>query len=156
MAYDSGVISRFCTKFEIGDPEECWEWLGSISDGGYGWLGVKGRHVKAHRISYEYFNSSEIPEGMQIDHTCVNRKCVNPDHLEAVTQAENLKRALLRRETCKAGHDLNNPDNVRKGTVRKCQVCFKAKNDRNNAKRAERRRQCRKESQVVAPGKTGD
>lgn len=73
----------------------------------------------AHRVAYEQAKGP-IPTGLQIDHLCRNRACVNPDHLEAVTQGENVRRAVPDR--CINGHDLNdNP--YRYHGKRMCRPC---------------------------------
>ncbi len=76
-------------------PQEgCWEWSGYTSRDGYPRLSISNdpkRIVLAHRVSYE-LHKGPIPEGLQIDHLCHNKSCTNPDHLEAVTGAENTRR----------------------------------------------------------------
>lgn len=69
----------------------CWEFTGCKVKGGYGRLWCRGRQVMAHRAAYEEF-VGPIPAGMHLDHICRNTSCVNPDHLEPVTQAENNRR----------------------------------------------------------------
>lgn len=69
----------------------CWIWGGPVSTSGYGRIGAE----YTHRIAYE-MHVGPIPEGMQIDHLCFEKLCANPAHLEAVTQAENLRRQRLR------------------------------------------------------------
>jgi|SaaInlV_100m_DNA_2_1039680.scaffolds.fasta_scaffold62745_2 hypothetical protein len=73
-------------------PDECWPWLGSTNkQTGYGKKRFHNRDYQAHRWMYEQ-KVGKIPEGLTIDHLCKNRSCVNPAHLEPVTQAENVRR----------------------------------------------------------------
>ena len=99
------AIERFDAKF-IPVPESgCWLWLGAISRGGYGVFFVK-KWILAHRAAYELLHGL-IPAGMQIDHLCRVRSCVNPQHLEAVTAAVNTRRgsnAERDKTHCPKGH----------------------------------------------------
>lgn len=79
----------------------CWRWLGGKTWNGYGliWSPEQRKMIYAHRVSYELY-VGPIPEGNQVDHLkppCKYEDCVRPDHLEAVTQAENLRRSNKRR-----------------------------------------------------------
>lgn len=120
---------RFMSHVE--KTEACWNWTGSISLG-YGKFGVnengKWKSVWTHRFSYEMFKGP-IPENLHIDHLCRNRKCVNPDHLEAVTQKINLLRGVgspavnAVKTHCKWGHEFTD-DNIYKDTNGKgCLTC---------------------------------
>lgn len=105
----------------------CWTWLGSRNSNGYGFLGGKRGPRFAHRVSYETF-VGPIADGLQIDHLCRNPRCVNPEHLEAVTPQINVRRGespgarALRRTHCLAGHDYATHGVVRVGR-RICRTC---------------------------------
>lgn len=71
----------------------CWLWTAAAFVSGYGAVRFDGRTSYAHRVVYEH-ERGPIPAGLEIDHKCRNRLCVNPDHLEPVTKAENARRAL--------------------------------------------------------------
>lgn len=83
------MIDRFWMKVQKGPG--CWNWTGAKS-AGYGHFveGYKGKFHPAHRFSYESL-VGPIPEGMQIDHRCMNTLCVNPEHLRPVTHKQNME-----------------------------------------------------------------
>jgi hypothetical protein len=101
----------------------CWEWQRKIDKYGYGHVSIDGKLWLAHRAFYALFKC-EIPSGMHIDHLCRNTRCVNPDHLEPVTQAENNRRA--KRTHCKRGHEFTQdnryPDQNGKRICRACSI----------------------------------
>lgn len=84
--------------FYIPEPNTgCWLWLGAVNEHQYGVRCLPaGKKTKAHRISYE-MAKGPIPDGLVIDHLCRMKCCVNPDHLEAVTQSINVTRSNLAR-----------------------------------------------------------
>lgn len=74
----------------------CWTWLGAVNNHGYGVFGLGGRKAGlglAHRIAYE-LERGEVAEGLVLDHLCHTPACVNPWHLEPVTQGENIRRSI--------------------------------------------------------------
>jgi hypothetical protein len=94
-AYSPRVIGpvdeRLWAKVEGDDYIGCWNWTGSVNEKGYGRLSVNGKPRRAHRLAYEHM-IGEIPQGLELDHLCKNRRCVNPWHLEPVTHLVNVAR----------------------------------------------------------------
>lgn len=88
-------VQRFWAK--VTKTETCWLWTGSLTHDGYGRFRLPTGHVLAHRWSYEQL-VGPIPEGLVLDHVhkrgCRHRNCVNPAHLEPVTNAVNVARAV--------------------------------------------------------------
>lgn len=76
----------------------CWIWIKAMSSTGYGSISVEGRPKNAHKASYEEF-IGPVPEGKVLDHLCRNTACVNPAHLEPVTQSTNVRRGNRARGT---------------------------------------------------------
>lgn len=124
------------------DANECWIYTGTITDQGYGQIGVEGRVRQAYKVAYELF-IGEVPPGLELDHLCHtrdlacisnaecrHRRCVNPWHLEPVTPKENTRRsnnpsAINGRKThCIHGHEFT-PENtyVKPNGHRQCRRC---------------------------------
>lgn len=131
------VAERFWAKVE--KTETCWLWTGASQGGGYGRFG-RGRFaqtgprvVLAHRWSYEHL-VGPIPAGLTVDHLCRTPACVNPEHLELVTLAENTARAraVAGAGRCAQGHDLTKPENIylRAAGGRQCRICSQARKAR--------------------------
>lgn len=89
------VKERFLEKIKKDVSNGCWEWTANKTHGGYGKFWLCGKHVLAHRFSYELFKDS-IPEGKVICHSCDNPWCVNPDHLWLGTQSENIEDSVVK------------------------------------------------------------
>lgn len=133
------VTDRFMRFVEMVPWSGCWIWMGSTSgdkdhpEYDYGKFRLTKMNY-AHRVSYEMFRGP-IPDGLQVDHLCRVRLCVNPFHLEPVTQLENVVRGRsgehqLNRAHCPKGHpydDTNTlylpPNDRRKSANRMCREC---------------------------------
>ena len=125
--------TRFWDKVELDLFTGCWLWTAARHENGYGVLRIDGRNRGAHRVSYE-LHCGPIPEGLVIDHVrargCVHRHCVNPDHLEAVTQRENIMRGdspaavAAKRTECSYGHPLKGENlSLEADGSRRCRIC---------------------------------
>lgn len=132
---------RIEAKVERIPESGCWIWVGSVKRNGYGHM--KALHsngtAPAHRVVYEVYRGP-IPRGMDLDHLCRVRCCVNPLHLEPVTRHENLRRAgvierlqararaMAEATTCTKGHAMT-PENTYvypSGRHRACRICLRA------------------------------
>ncbi|MEW5658304.1 HNH endonuclease signature motif containing protein [Streptomyces cinereoruber] len=133
-------IDRFFTK--VRQDGECWVWAGQ-STGGYGTFAIGERRLRAHRWLYEQMRS-EIPEGLHLDHLCRVTLCVNPWHMEPVTNRVNVLRGTsplalqAARKACVHGHEFTE-ENTRvdwRGH-RNCRTCSRVKSARRQAKKME-------------------
>lgn len=140
MATRKSIIEKI-QMYALPEPNSgCWLWMGNIGKAGYGTIfDVKVR--RAHRVAYELFKGP-IPDGLVLDHLCRVRCCVNPDHLEPVTDRENIKRGLatisaaqvaawakkLARTHCKWGHEFTEENTSRRDNYRLCRACKKLRN----------------------------
>lgn len=113
------LVDRLLAKRTITDSG-CWEWGGQRQPTGYGSIYVEGQQLRTHRVSYDLF-VGPIPENLHIDHLCRNTSCFNPQHLEPVTHAENMRR--LRREQCGKGHAMTDDNIYVYRNKRHCKSC---------------------------------
>lgn len=119
----------FWPKVNVGWTDECWEWGGSLKPNGYGQFTSgprKGYSQYAHRAAYHMIKGD--PGSLVIDHLCHNKGCCNPAHLEAVTQAINVRRAhddgLVAVKTHRpSGHEYTDGNVEIDGNARRCKVC---------------------------------
>lgn len=115
--------ARFWAK--VDKTSACWLWTGAKTNAGYGHLRIEGVDLLAHRHSYTLM-VGEIPHGLTLDHLCRTPLCVNPEHLEPVTLAENSRRANAARTTCRYGHEFDDAYvNTRGQVIRRCKTCVR-------------------------------
>lgn len=120
---------RIADNIRTDEATGCHVWIGRLNSGGYGEISVNNRNRRAHVVAYT-LTRGEVPDGLELDHLCRNRRCCNPDHLEAVTHRENMLRGLgvgsenARKTHCAKGHEFS-PRNTywRKGGGRGCRLC---------------------------------
>lgn len=132
----SMTISERLIARRVIDPKTgCWRYRGAKRDG-YGLIRLNGKTINVHRVSYQEF-IGPIPEGLEIDHVrsrgCQYRDCFNPEHLEAITKSENVRRsdagkvngARQRAKThCPYGHPFDSENTrVRPNGGRDCRAC---------------------------------
>lgn len=118
---------RFWAKVDKNGLNGCWLWTAALHPDGYG----RFEHRPAHRIAWEFIKGP-VPEGLELDHLCRVRPCVNPSHLEPVTRRENVRRGalpeMLREKAaaqthCYKGHPLSGDNLVLQGPAKKFRVC---------------------------------
>ena len=103
---DEKLYQRFMKYVSIPDgindlkTSDCWLFTGCKNEDGYGYFGINGKVLKAHRVSWLIFKG-QIPIGKQINHTCDVRNCVNPNHLYIGTQPENIRDTVSRNRQAK-------------------------------------------------------
>ena len=140
------IVERLWARIDksVGS-DACWHWPGALNVYGYGFLSEGSRTSRgikmAHTVAYESVYGP-VPEGLHLDHlchgadltcpgggpACLHRRCVNPAHLEAVTQAENNRRMQARKTHCPKGHPLFGPNlySAPGSKNRECRTCRKA------------------------------
>lgn len=135
LDYQLRTLKRFNQKYVISkikffNGTACWTWTAVRGTHGYGVLSIHGSSGCAHKFAYEFF-VGRIPDGLELDHLCKDRGCVNPRHLEPVTHLENVRRGSAgepRRKIthCPKGHPYSG-DNLynRREGGRACKICRK-------------------------------
>ena len=124
------IVDRVLTKVEFDNENHCWNWIGAKNWLQYGVLYIKGKFYFAHRLSYMIFKG-QIPNGLVLDHLCRNYSCINPDHLEAVTQGVNASRGTSfsainkAKKYCPKGHLLEGDNLIKSDRDRGKRGCKK-------------------------------
>src|SRR6266498_2006407 len=128
MAKERNTIAKIFARLIITELDWCHEWSGYISSG-YGRVGFKRDYHYVHVIVYEHY-FGPIPEGLELDHTCGNKRCANVNHLELVTHKENCLRsdspwAMNAQKThCPLGHPYSGSNlMLRPNGGRRCRAC---------------------------------
>ena len=124
------AAEKFWAKVDAGG--DCWLWTGALNTGGYGRFTLDGRRQRAHRVAYALL-VSPVPDHLELDHLCRVRHCVNPDHLDLVTHAENTRRGAggsnnSIKTHCPHGHPYDAANTVinQRGS-RECRECRRAR-----------------------------
>ncbi len=122
------IIERFWEKIEPVPFSGCWIWVASLDGKGYGKINIGGVITAAHRFSYTHYIGI-IPDGLELDHKCRVRSCVNPDHLEPVTHLENVRRGQVANRThCPKGHAYDAENTYVYKGKRQCRICVRERN----------------------------
>lgn len=136
------ILERFELKYCPEPNTGCWLWIGCCNPKGYGNFTYNSRTRSAHRVSYEFY-VGPVPDGLTFYHKCRQRCCVNPDHLEPVTNKENILRgdgacaAKARAITCKNGHLLvDKYSSTGRFVQRWCRICWVQQRRENRHKKA--------------------
>ena len=130
-------LARFWAKVDkTGGPDACWPWCGARNGDGYGLIFIRRDGTRrivrsAHRVAYALEHRTPIPDGLTLDHVCRNPRCVNPQHLEAVTNRENILRGTgwaarnVAVTHCPSGHAYDARNTYRKPSRsgRICRAC---------------------------------
>lgn len=141
------IETRFRESFDVTDPPKhrpelgpCWQWKRRLDHGGYPQFSIgHSRRVQAHRWAYK-LHVGPIPRGLDLDHLCRNRACVNHSHLQPVTRRENLLRgatitaANSAKMSCSRGHYFTAENTYKWRNVRQCREC-RAMHSRNRKRR---------------------
>ena len=120
-------------QWRVESVDSCVVWVGYRNEMGYGRVNVGGSNYLVHRLAWVAHYGQDVPEGLTLDHLCRNKACVNPSHLEAVTQQINVHRGTapaainLTVTECPKGHPLE-PGNLVTSALprrRKCLICHR-------------------------------
>lgn len=118
---------RGSESIDLSSP--CINHTGYIGKNGYGLLTYNGHRTTAHRATYMAFYGKDSVLGLDVDHACENRACINILHLQAIPHKENLAKSSsasavnARKTHCNVGHEYTEDNTYRQGTGRSCKTC---------------------------------
>ncbi len=148
-ANDRG-IAKFDRSFVERDG--CWIWIRGLCTGGYGQISVNGKYWRAHRFAYEMAYDVNLTPDQFLHHTCGNKPCVNPKHLEITSQLGHVDSATFGNKYkthCPHGHEYT-PENIcwnKNGKARECRICKYARIRRRDQRIREERQRLRAEAE---------
>lgn len=137
------AVQRWHSKYEI-QPSGCWLWMAGDVENCYGLFYHEGTTKIAHRVGYELL-VGPIPEGLVLDHLCRVRRCVNPAHLEPVTQSENMVRSNNYERSvthCPLDHPYDEENTYFARGKRACRTCQRLRLRKPNGYVAKRKAKC--------------
>lgn len=137
--HDTRLPESFRAKFAINPATQCWEWFAATGKG-YGYYSWQRNMRLAHRIAYQIL-VGPIPAGLECDHLCRVKHCVNPEHLELVPHSVNVLRGQspaakhARQTHCKQGHEFTEGNTYRNKNKRQCRACGRESHRKSWAER---------------------
>lgn len=120
-------IDIVTTRVQTEHSNQCWLWPYAKYYDGYGQVVINRKTHRVYKVAFE-LRYGKVPDGLQLDHLCRERSCWNPDHLEVVTQQENIKRGQVglrhsSKEYCPKGHPYNEENTYHYKNGRYCREC---------------------------------
>ena len=115
-------VERIMARIEREPNSGCWIWMGATNGKGYAQLGIAGKTKSAYKVLYESL-VGPIPDGLEMDHLCRVRCCVNPAHMEPVTHQENCRRVASLITHCPKGHEFTPENSYWNRGARACRKC---------------------------------
>lgn len=135
--YDMNTLKRMSNRWDMEEETGCWVWRPPLHNTGYSQITVRRKKTSGHRAAYMLLKG-EIPHDMVIDHLCRTRACVNPEHMELVTNKENLLRgegfsAVNAKKThCPQGHSYSEENTYMLRGYRNCRTCMRERRPLKN------------------------